>query len=145
VVDGQLRRGDKIRFMSTGDDYECDEVGFFTPAQNTTKELVTGEVGYILAGIKNLQSVRVGDTITESRRPTAEALPGFKEIKPVVFAGLYPIDSDDYDDLKDAVEKLKLNDSAFFYEAENSVALGFGFRCGFLGLLHMEIIQERLE
>lgn len=145
VVDGHLRKGDKIRFMSTGDDYECDEVGYFTPAPNITKDLGTGEVGYILAGIKNLHSVRVGDTITETRRPATEALPGFQEIKPVVFAGLYPIDADDYNDLKDAVEKLKLNDSAFFYEAENSVALGFGFRCGFLGLLHMEIIQERLE
>src|SRR5690606_26589898 len=97
----------------------------FTPTPNITKDLNTGEVGYILAGIKNLQSVRVGDTITDARKPATEPLPGFKEIKPVVFAGLYPIDSDDYDDLKDAVEKLKLNDSAFFYEAENSVALGF--------------------
>jgi GTP-binding protein LepA len=145
VVDGKLRKGDKIRFLSTGDDYECDEVGFFSPAPNITKDLNTGEVGYILAGIKNLQSVRVGDTITEARKPATEPLPGFKEVKPVVFAGLYPINSDDYDDLKDAIEKLKLNDSAFFSEAENSLALGFGFRCGFLGLLHMEIIQERLE
>ncbi len=145
VVDGSLRKGDKIRFMSTGDDYECDEVGFFNPSVNITTELATGEVGYILAGVKNIHSIRVGDTITQARKPTEQPLPGFKEIKPVVFAGLYPIDADDYDDLKDAIEKLKLNDSAFFSETENSVALGFGFRCGFLGLLHMEIIQERLE
>ena len=145
VVDGVLRKGDKIRFLSTGDDYTCEEVGFFNPVQNVTTQLETGEVGYILAAIKNIHSVRVGDTITHTRKLAEKSLPGFKEIKPVVFAGLYPIDSDDYDDLKDAIEKLQLNDAAFFSEAENSVALGFGFRCGFLGLLHMEIIQERLE
>ncbi|MGI8907479.1 MAG: translation elongation factor 4 [Candidatus Sumerlaeaceae bacterium] len=145
VVDGQLKKGDKIRFMSAGDDYECDEVGYFTPNQTTTKVLHTGEVGYILASIKNIHSVHVGDTITAARHPATQALPGFKEVKPVVFAGLYPINADDYNDLKDAIEKLKLNDAAFFSESENSMALGFGFRCGFLGLLHMEIIQERLE
>ena len=145
VVDGHLRKGDKIRFLSTGDDYECTEVGFFSPAPNVVKQLSTGEVGYVIASIKNIHSVRVGDTITSARHPATEPLPGFKEIKPVVFAGLYPINVDDYDNLKDAIEKLKLNDAAFFSEAENSVALGFGFRCGFLGLLHMEIIQERLE
>ena len=145
VVDGQLKKGDKIRFMQAGDDYECDEVGFFTPNQTTTKVLHTGEVGYILASIKNIHSVNVGDTITSARHPATDVLPGFKEVKPVVFAGLYPINADDYNDLKDAIEKLKLNDAAFFSESENSVALGFGFRCGFLGLLHMEIIQERLE
>jgi len=145
VVDGVLRKGDRIRVMSTQADYEVDEVGFFTPKMCQCEELSAGEVGYVIANIKEVANVRVGDTITHARRPAAEPLPGYKEARPVVFAGLYPINSDDYDDLKDAIEKLKLNDSSFFYEPETSAALGFGFRCGFLGLLHMEIVQERLE
>ena len=145
VVDGALKRHDKIRFMATGDDYDVDEVGYFTPKMVVAKQLNPGEVGYVLATVKDLRSIKVGDTVTSARRPAETALPGFKEVKPVVFAGLYPIDADDYDDLKDAIEKLKLNDASFFSESENSLALGFGFRCGFLGLLHMEIIQERLE
>ncbi|RMH24461.1 MAG: elongation factor 4 [Candidatus Hydrogenedentota bacterium] len=145
VVDGVLRKGDRIRVMSTQADYEVDEVGFFTPKMCQCEELSAGEVGYVIANIKEVANVRVGDTITHARRPAAEPLPGYKEARPVVFAGLYPINSDDYDDLKDAIEKLKLNDSSFFFEPETSAALGFGFRCGFLGLLHMEIVQERLE
>ena len=145
VVDGTLKRYDKIRFMATGDDYEVDEVGFFTPKMIVSDRLDSGEVGYVLASVKDIHSIKVGDTVTSARHPATEALPGFKEVKPVVFAGLYPINADDYDDLAEAIEKLQLNDASFFAEAENSLALGFGFRCGFLGLLHMEIIQERLE
>jgi GTP-binding protein LepA len=145
VVDGSLKKGDKIRMLSSGSDYEVDEVGYFNPSMCQVKELSTGEVGYMIASIKELSAVKIGDTVTLARKPAQVALPGYKDVKPVVFAGLYPINVDDYNDLKDAIEKLKLNDSSFFYEAENSAALGFGFRCGFLGLLHMEIIQERLE
>ncbi|MCX7718281.1 MAG: translation elongation factor 4 [Candidatus Sumerlaeaceae bacterium] len=145
VVDGSLRKGDKIRMISTQADYEVDEVGYFNPKLCQTDALTCGEVGYVIASIKEIASVRVGDTITHARRPAKEPLPGYKDVKPVVFAGLYPINADDYDNVKDAIEKLKLNDASFFYEPETSTALGFGFRCGFLGLLHMEIIQERLE
>jgi GTP-binding protein LepA len=145
VVDGVLRKGDRIRVMSTQADYEVDEVGYFSPKMIAADMLQAGEVGYVIASIKDVASVRVGDTITHDRRPATDALPGYKPARPVVFAGLYPINSEDYDDLKDAIEKLRLNDSSFFFEPETSAALGFGFRCGFLGLLHMEIVQERLE
>jgi GTP-binding protein LepA len=145
VVDGVLRKGDRIRVMSTQADYEVDEVGYFSPKMIAADTLQAGEVGYVIASIKDVASVRVGDTITHDRRPATEPLPGYKPARPVVFAGLYPINSEDYDDLKDAIEKLRLNDSSFFFEPETSAALGFGFRCGFLGLLHMEIVQERLE
>ena len=145
VVDGRLRRGDRMRIMSTGADYLVDEIGYFNPKMCQADELTAGEVGYVIASIKEISAVRVGDTVTQAKRPASEALPGYQPALPVVFAGLYPINVDDYDALKDAIEKLKLNDSSFFSEAENSQALGFGFRCGFLGLLHMEIVQERLE
>lgn len=145
VVDGALKKGDRIRVMSTQADYEVDEVGYFSPKMTACDILEAGEVGYVIASIKDVASVRVGDTITHDRKPAAEPLPGYKPARPVVFAGLYPINSEDYDDLKDAIEKLRLNDSSFFFEPETSAALGFGFRCGFLGLLHMEIVQERLE
>jgi GTP-binding protein LepA len=145
VKDGVLRKGEKIRFMRGGLDFEVTELGVLTPAQAPVDELRCGEVGYVIAGIRSLEEVRVGDTITHARKPAKEALAGYKEAMPVVFAGLYPINADDYDGLKHAIEKLRLNDAAFNVEPETSDALGFGFRCGFLGLLHMEIIQERLE
>jgi GTP-binding protein LepA len=145
VVDGQIKAGEKVRFMKQGMDYEVTEVGILTPAQLTVDTLQCGEVGYLVAGIKTIQDVRVGDTITHARKPAEIALPGYKEARPVVFAGMYPTSSDDYNDLKDAIEKLQLNDASIHVEPEVSDALGFGFRAGFLGLLHMEIIQERLE
>jgi len=145
VVDGVLSPKDKLMFMSTGAQYLCEQVGVFTPKSLSRSALSAGEVGFIIAGIKELQAAKVGDTITRADRPAAEALPGFKEIKPQVFAGLYPIEANQYDNLRDALEKLKLNDASLHYEPEVSQALGFGFRCGFLGLLHMEIVQERLE
>ncbi len=145
VIDGSLKKGDKIRLMASRTDHEILKVGVFAPHPLAVNELTTGEVGFITASIKVVQDAKVGDTITHVRRPTEKALPGFKVVKPMVFSGLYPIDSGDYEDLRDAMEKLRLNDSSFSFEPENSMALGFGFRCGFLGLLHMEIIQERLE
>ncbi len=145
VIDGALKKGDKIRLMASRTEHEILKVGVFAPHTVAVNELTAGEVGFITASIKVVQDAKVGDTITHVRRPTEQALPGFKEVKPMVFSGLYPIDSGDYEDLRDAMEKLRLNDSSFSFEPENSVALGFGFRCGFLGLLHMEIIQERLE
>jgi GTP-binding protein LepA len=145
VRTGPLRKGDKILLMASDSTYDVTEVGTFEPDMNPRAELATGEVGYIVAGIKNIRSVRVGDTVTLARHPAETALHGYDEIKPVVFAGFYPIDADEYDSLADAIEKLKLNDASFFCEAESSQALGFGFRCGFLGLLHMEVIQQRLE
>ena len=145
VVDGTLRDGDKIRFMASGRAYEVDELGVFTPKPSPVDELSVGEVGFFSADIKDLIQAQIGDTITDAARPTAAAYPGFKEVKPMVFAGLYPVTADEYEDLRDAVEKLRLNDASFTFEPESSGALGFGFRCGFLGLLHMEIIQERLE
>ncbi len=145
VVDGRLAPKDKILFMSTRASHLCEQVGVFTPKSLAKDQLAAGEVGFVIAGIKDLKDARVGDTITLFGRPAVEALPGFKEIKPQVFAGLYPVDTNEYDQLRDALEKLQLNDSSLRFEPETSQALGFGFRCGFLGLLHMDIVQERLE
>jgi GTP-binding protein LepA len=145
VVDGVLRPKDRIRMMSTGETHLCEQVGVFTPKSQSRDVLGAGEVGFVISGIKELHAARVGDTITRADRPAVQALPGFKEIQSQVFAGLYPIESNQYDSLRDSLEKLKLNDASLHYEPEVSQALGFGFRCGFLGLLHMEIIQERLE
>ena len=145
VFDGCVKAGDRIKMMSTGAVFDVTEVGFFTPNSTPCESLSAGEVGYLCASIKNVADTKVGDTITSESAPTAEALPGFKEAEPMVFSGIYPADGAHYDDLKEALEKLKLNDAALFYEPEVSAALGFGFRCGFLGLLHMEIIEERLE
>jgi GTP-binding protein LepA len=145
VVDGQLRPKDRLQFMSTKAAYGCESVGMFTPKSRTKDRLSAGEVGFVIAGIKELNAAKVGDTLTLENNPATEALPGFKEIKPQVFAGLYPVESSEYDALRDALEKLHLNDSSLRYEPESSTALGFGFRCGFLGLLHMDIVQERLE
>lgn len=145
VFDGVLKKGMKIRLMSNNKDFEVSEVGILTPKMKKTDELIAGEVGYVIAGIKNVSDTRIGDTITDSSRPAPSPLPGFKEIKPMVFCGLYPTDSEQYEDLKDALLKMRLNDSSFIFEPESSSALGFGFRCGFLGLLHMDIIKERLE
>jgi len=145
VVDGKLEPKMKVRLMASGGTYEVEHLGVFTPKPMPVESLAAGEVGFVVAGIKKVSDVAIGDTLTDDKRLAAEALPGFKEIKPMVFAGLYPVDADQYAELRDALEKLRLNDSSFFYEPETSSALGFGFRCGFLGLLHMEIVQERLE
>jgi GTP-binding protein LepA len=145
VVDGSLRPKEKIKFMATNAEHLCEQVGVFTPKSVQRKQLSAGEVGFVIAGIKELQSAKVGDTITLAARPAESALPGFKEVKPQVFAGLYPVESHDYESLRDALEKLQLNDASLQFEPEVSQALGFGFRCGFLGLLHLEIVQERLE
>jgi GTP-binding protein LepA len=145
VVDGILRPKDKILFMATGAQQLCEQVGVFAPKSTSREALRAGEVGFVISGIKELQAAKVGDTITRMDNKAAEALPGFKEIKPQVFAGLYPVESNQYDSLRESLEKLKLNDASLHYEPEVSQALGFGFRCGFLGLLHMEIVQERLE
>src|SRR5687767_1535386 len=145
VVDGRLVPGMKVQLMATGGSYEVEQLGVFTPKPVMVESLSAGEVGFVIAGIKKVSDVAIGDTLTDARRPAPEPLPGFKEIKPMVFAGLFPVDADQYAELRDALEKLRLNDSSFFYEPETSTALGFGFRCGFLGLLHMEIVQERLE
>jgi GTP-binding protein LepA len=145
IKQGTLRRRDKIKVMSTGRAYQADSIGVFTPKKTERPELGVGEVGFLVAGIKEIDGAPVGDTVTGADRPAAQRLPGFREIQPRVFAGLYPVVSDAYEDLRDALRKLRLNDSALFYEPETSQALGFGFRCGFLGMLHMEIIQERLE
>lgn len=145
IVNGVLRPKDKILLMAAGFTHLCEQVGVFTPKSEPRKELSAGAVGFVIAGIKELEHAKVGDTITLAGRPATEALPGFKEVKPQVFAGLYPVESSEYDQLRDSLEKLKLNDSSLMYEPEVSQALGFGFRCGFLGLLHMEIVQERLE
>ena len=145
VMQGALKPKDKIRMMGIARDYFTDQVGLFTPKRHPVPALHAGEVGYVIAGIKDVKGARVGDTITHAERPADAPLPGFKEIKPRVFAGLYPVESHDYDAFRDALEKLQLNDASLHYEPETSLALGFGFRCGFLGMLHMEIIQERLE
>jgi len=145
VVDGRILVGEKIQIMSTGISYQIDEVGVFKPKRTPTKLLEAGEVGYVVAGIKDIHGAPVGDTITSHVRPSTTALPGFQKIKPRVFAGLFPVDSSEYEELREALGKLSLNDAALHYEPETSQALGFGYRCGFLGMLHMEIIQERLE
>jgi len=145
VIDGELKKGDKIELMASKGTYEVLKVGVFAPGPETRTSLSAGEVGFMIAGIKVVQDAKVGDTITHLHRKAAEALPGFQEVLPMVFSGLYPIDTSEYELLRDALEKLQLNDASISYEPENSMALGFGFRCGFLGLLHMEIIQERLE
>ncbi|GAO36269.1 elongation factor 4 [Sulfuricella sp. T08] len=145
VVDGVLKPKDKILLMASGTEHLCEQVGVFTPKSQPRPQLAAGEVGFVIAGIKELKAAKVGDTVTLAGRRASEALPGFKEIQPQVFAGLYPVESHEYEALRDALEKLKLNDASLHYEPEVSQALGFGFRCGFLGLLHMEIVQERLE
>jgi len=145
VVDGELRPKDKILLMAMQAQYLCEQVGVFTPKSVSRESLSAGEVGFVIAGVKELQNARVGDTITLASRPAQEALPGFKEIQPQVFAGLYPVEANQYDAFRDALEKLRLNDASLRFEPETSQALGFGFRCGFLGLLHMDIVQERLE
>jgi len=145
VVDGTFRKGEAIRAMVAGTEAEIDDIGFFTPAQMPAKELSAGEVGYLITGIKDVTRLRVGDTLTTKAGAAAEPLPGYREVKPMVFCGLFPIDSDAYPELRDALEKLTLNDAALLWEPETSDALGFGFRCGFLGLLHMDIVRERLE
>ena len=145
VVDGKLEPGMRVRLMASGGTHEVERLGVFTPKPVPVGALSAGEVGFVIAGIKTVSDVAIGDTLTDDRKPASEPLPGFKEIKPMVFAGLYPVDADQYGELREALDKLRLNDSSFFYEPETSSALGFGFRCGFLGLLHMEIVQERLE
>src|SRR5580692_3526425 len=145
VVDGAIKKGDKIRFFATKRDYEVTELGSFQPFAVALEEIGTGEVGFIAGNIKSVHDTKVGDTVTHAARPTTNPLPGFKDVKPMVFAGIFPTDSADYPNLRDALEKLHMNDAAFSFEPDSSEALGFGFRCGFLGLLHMEIIQERLE
>jgi GTP-binding protein LepA len=145
IIDGSIRAGMKIRFFNTGREYYVENVGVNRPRPTPIESLSVGEVGFMTASIKTVADVQIGDTITEAARPTKEPFPGFQEIKPMVFAGLYPVEANQYEELRDALDKLRLNDASFFYEPESSVALGFGFRCGFLGLLHMEIVQERLE
>jgi GTP-binding protein LepA len=145
VVDGSFSAREPLRAMAQGTRFESEEVGFFSPTMRAAEALGAGEVGYVITGLKDVSRLRVGDTLTSERRPAFEPLPGYKDVKPMVFAGLFPTDSDEYPDLRDALERLKLNDAALFYEPETSQALGFGFRCGFLGLLHMEIVRERLE
>ena len=145
VKNGVIKKGDKIKVMSTGQSYNVDRLGIFTPKQEDTTELKTGEVGWVVCAIKDILGAPVGDTLTHQHNPASHVLPGFKKVKPQVYAGLFPVSSDDYEAFRDALGKLSLNDASLFYEPENSTALGFGFRCGFLGLLHMEIIQERLE
>ena len=145
VIDGTLRKGMKIRLLATQQSFTVEQIGVITPKFTEVDELSVGEVGFMVGGIRRVADSKIGDTITEEARPTSEPFPGFQEIKPMVFSGLYPTDSAQYEDLRDALEKLQLNDSSFFYEPDTSGALGFGFRCGFLGLLHMEIVQERLE
>jgi GTP-binding protein LepA len=145
VIDGVMRAGQKIRLMAAGQDHEIEQLGVFSPKPVPVQELGVGEAGFMVANIKNVADAKIGDTITEIDRPTATPFPGFKELKPMVFAGLYPVEGSKYSELREALDRLRLNDASFFFEPETSAALGFGFRCGFLGLLHMEIVQERLE
>jgi GTP-binding protein LepA len=145
VVDGAFKRREALKMMATGTRFDAEELGFFSPTMTPVESLTAGEVGYVVTGLKDVSTLSVGDTLTSVARPAVEPLPGYKEVKPMVFAGLFPTDSDEYPELRDALERLKLNDGALFYEPETSTALGFGFRCGFLGLLHMEIVRERLE
>jgi GTP-binding protein LepA len=145
LMDGEFKKGERIAAMQAGTEAEIDEIGFFTPRTRPTETMTAGEVGYVITGIKDVALLRVGDTLTAQRRPAEEPLPGYREVKPVVFCGLFPIDTDRYEDLRDALDRLALNDAALSFEPETSQALGFGFRCGFLGLLHMDIVRERLE
>jgi GTP-binding protein LepA len=145
LVDGAFRKGDRIAAMQAGTEAEIDELGFFVPEMRPAPGMSAGEVGYVITGIKDVARLRVGDTLTSRQEPAAEALPGYREVKPMVFCGLFPLDTDRYEDLRDALDRLALNDAALSYEPETSQALGFGFRCGFLGLLHMDIVRERLE
>ncbi|MEL6925117.1 MAG: translation elongation factor 4, partial [Bacteroidota bacterium] len=145
IMNGILRKGDKVRFMNTGKEYDADEIGILQLSQVPQKRLEAGNVGYIITGIKQSKEIKVGDTITSVSNPSNQIIDGFEEVKPMVFAGIYPIDNDDFEDLRDSLEKLQLNDASLVFEPETSVALGFGFRCGFLGMLHLEIIQERLS
>lgn len=145
IINGSIRKGDKVKFVSTGQDYEADEVGILKLKMTEKKEVTCGDVGYIITGIKNAKEVKVGDTITLAANPTQEVIKGFQEVKPMVFAGIFPVNTDEFEELRDCMDKLQLNDASLTYELETSQALGFGFRCGFLGMLHMEIIQERLE
>lgn len=145
VVDGKISKGEKIQFMVTGKNFIAEEIGVMTPDQQPVDVLNSGEIGYLVAGVKTVEDARVGDTITSALRGAEEALPGYQEAKPMLFAGLFPVDTDQYNHLKDSLEKLKLNDAALQFEVESSAAMGFGFRCGFLGLLHMDVVQERLE
>ena len=145
IRNGRLRKGDEVKFVNTGKKYQADEIGVLKMTMQEKKELSAGDVGYIISGIKQAKEVKVGDTITLVERPCAQAVKGFEDVKPMVFAGIYPVDTDDYEELRASIEKLQLNDASLVYEPESSAALGFGFRCGFLGMLHMEIVQERLE
>ena len=145
VVDGTFKKGEAIRAMAAGTEADIDDIGYFTPAEAPADELHAGEVGYLITGIKDVSSLRVGDTLTTKGSKATEALPGYRDVKPMVFCGLFPMNNDDYPELRDALEKLTLNDAALSWEPETSDALGFGFRCGFLGLLHMDIVRERLE
>jgi len=145
IFNGTLAKGDKMRVVSTGRSYEVNQIGVFTPKRTPTDKLQAGEVGYVVCGIKEIQGAPVGDTLTLEKNPTLEALPGFKRVKPQVYAGLFPVQAEDFEEFREALAKLSLNDASLFYEPESSEALGFGFRCGFLGMLHMEIVQERLE
>src|SRR4029450_5092989 len=145
MVDGQVAKNDRVRMMAAGHVSEAEEVGVFAPEAVPTAELQAGEVGYLIPGVKDVRQVRVGDTATTAARPGAEPLPGHREPRPMVFSGLYPIEGDDFPDLRDALDRLRLNDAALVYEPESSTALGFGFRCGFLGLLHMDFVRDRLE
>ena len=145
IVNGSVRKGDRVKFVSTGREYDADEIGVLKLKQDPRNFMGTGDVGYIISGIKNSAEVKVGDTITHVKNPCDKAISGFEDVKPMVFAGIYPVDADDYEDLRISIEKLQLNDASLSFIPESSAALGFGFRCGFLGLLHMEIIQERLD
>ena len=145
VVNGELKKGEKVKFMATGKEYFADEIGALKFKQTPQQKISAGEVGYIISGIKEAKEVKVGDTITTKDNPSTEAIKGFEDVKPMVFAGIYPVETEDYEELRKSMEKLQLNDASLTFEPESSVALGFGFRCGFLGMLHMEIIQERLE
>jgi len=145
VVNGSIKSGERVKFMATGKQYEADEIGINLIKQSPAKEIKTGDVGYIISGIKEAKEVKVGDTITSVSNPATEAIAGFEEVKPMVFAGIYPVETEEFEELRNSLEKLQLNDASLTFEAETSAALGFGFRCGFLGMLHMEIIQERLE
>jgi len=145
IMNGSIKKGDRVKFVSTNQEYEADEVGILKLKMTEKKEVKTGDVGYIITGIKNAKEVKVGDTITLASNPTPEQIKGFEEVKPMVFAGIFPVNTDEFEELRDCMDKLQLNDASLTFELETSQALGFGFRCGFLGMLHMEIIQERLE